>query len=461
MRHSATLLGLACVATALAAAVPVGASLARGERGVTPLEAAARGWTSQTNGLSHSATLKGVAIADTGTLWTVGTLADASGVDHGVIYRSTNGGARWTQRFRGADKTGLTAVGFSGSRGWAVGYRTTSAGAPRGLALSTADGGATWKAQKSGAPAPLNALSVFDTDNAWVVGDKAGTVRCTANGGKSWTARNTGKAASLHGVTFVDRSHGWAVGDNGTILHTSNGGKSWAAQTSHTHASLAAVAFASASSGWVAGSAGVILHTTNGGGTWKSQSSNLGTYMSLGSLAFTDDVHGWAVGSASYRLWGVVLYTLDGGKDWKTQTYRMGAGLSAVACPAHTVLAWAAGDKGTVLHTNDGGGTGFVDTKAPTTKALNSIVVAKGKQFTVNYSVYDTQSARAATWIEVETTTGANVQPYWIGVKATRKTLTTKLKATMAKGHYVYKVVAIDLAGHTVAAPGTNTLTVK
>ena len=57
-------------------------------------------------------------------------------------------------RFRGADKTGLTAVGFSGSRGWAVGYSTTSAGEPRGLVLSTADGGATWKAQKSGAPAP-------------------------------------------------------------------------------------------------------------------------------------------------------------------------------------------------------------------------------------------------------------------------------------------------------------------
>jgi hypothetical protein len=31
----------------------------------------------------------------------------------------------------------------------------------------------------------------------------------------------------------------------------------------------------------------------------------------------------------------------------------------------------------------------------------------------------------------------------------------------MAKGSYVYTVVAIDLAGRTVAAPGANTLIVK
>ena len=459
MRHSAALLGLACVAAALVAVPPLDASLAGAAHVVSP-RVATRGWTPQTNGLSHSATLNGVAVTNTGTVWTVGTLASASGVDHGAIYRSTDGGAHWTRRSLAAAHTGLMAVGCFSTRGWAVGYSTTSAGKPRGLVLSTANGGATWKAQDSGAAARLNAVSVVDTNNAWAVGD-GGTVRCTTNGGDTWTARNTGKTTSLRGVTFLDWSHGWAVGDNGTILRTNNGGKSWTAQTSHTHASLSAVAFTSTSSGWVAGSGGVILHTTNGGGTWKRQSSNLGTYMGLGSLAFTDSTHGWAVGSASYRLWGLVLYTSDGGKTWKTQTYHLGAGLSAVACPAHSLLAWAAGDKGTVLHTNDGGGTGFTDKKPPTTKALNSIVVAKGKQFTVKYGVDDTQSARAATWIEVKTTTGTEVQTYWIGLEATNGTLTAKLKATVAKGRYVYTVVAIDLAGRTVAAPGANTLTVK
>ena len=460
MRHSAALLGLACVAAALVAAPPLDASLAGAAQVVSP-RVATRGWTQQTNVVSHKATLNGVAVASTGVVWMVGTLVDASGVNHGVIYRSADGGAHWTRRYLAAANTGLTAVGFFSSRGWAVGYSTTSAGKQRrGLVLSTADGGATWKAQTSGTVARLNAVSVIDTNNAFAVGD-AGTVRYTANGGDTWKGRNTGKATSLRGVTFGDWSHGWVVGDNGAILHTASGGKHWTAQTSHTHASLCAIAFTSASSGWVAGSGGVIRHTTNGGGTWKSQSSNLGTYVGLGSLAFTDSTHGWAVGSALYRLWGVVLYTSDGGKDWKTQTYHVGAGLSAAACPAHSLVAWAAGDKGTVLHTSDGGGTGFVDKKPPTTKALNSITVAKGNTFTVKYSVNDTQSARAATWIEVETATGAEVQTYWIGLEATNKTLTTKLKATMAKGHYIYKVIAIDLAGRTVAAPGANTFTVK
>ena len=114
-----------------------------------------------------------------------------------------------------------------------------------------------------------------------------------------------------------------------------------------------------------------------------------------------------------------------------------------------------------MLHTSDGGGTGFVDKKPPTTKAFNSVVVAKGKQFTVKYAVDDTQSGRAATWIEVKTTTGAEVETYWIGLKATNATLKAKLKATMAKGRYVYTVVAVDLAGRSVVAPGANTLTVK
>jgi len=455
MRHSAALLGLACVAAALVIVPPLDASPAGAAQVVSP-RVAARGWTPQTNGLSHSATLNGMAVAGTGVVWTVGTLVDDSGVSHSVIYRSTDGGAHWTRRYLGADKTGLTAVGFFSNRGWVVGYN----GKQHGLVLSTADGGSSWTTQTSGAAARLNAVSVIDTNNAFVVGD-GGTVRYTANGGHTWTGRNTGKATSLRGVTFLDSSHGWVVGDNGAIRHTASGGKHWAVQTSHTHASLSAVAFTSAGSGWVAGSGGVIRHTTNGGGTWKSQSSNLGSYVGLGSLAFTDGSHGWAVGSALYRLWGVVLYTSDGGKEWKTQTYRVGAGLSAAACPAQSLLAWAAGDKGTVLHTSDGGGTGFVDKKPPTTKALNSITVTKGKQFTVKYSVGDTQSARAATWIEVETATGAEVQTYWIGLEATNKTLTTKLTASMAKGHYIYKVIAIDLAGRTVAAPGANTLTVK
>ena len=458
MRHSAALLGLACVAAALVAVPPLHASRAGAAHAVTP-RAATRGWTLQTDGLSHSATLNGVATAGT-VVWTVGTLVDSSGVSHAVIYDSTDSGAHWTRHYLGAANTGLTAVGFFSDRGWAAGYGTTSAGKPRGLVLSTANGGATWKVQRSGAPAPLNAVSVYDTKNAWVAGD-TGTVRSTANGGDTWTERDTGKTASLRGVTFVDWSHGWAVGDNGTILHTSNGGKSWTVQTSHTHASLCAVAFTSPTSGWVAGGGGVILHTTDGGTTWKRQSSNLGTYLGLGSLAFTDSTHGWAVGSASYRLWGVVLYTSNGGSTWKTQTYRLGAGLSGAACPAHSLLAWAVGDKGTVLHTSDDGGAGFVDKTPPTTKALNSIVVTKGKSFTVKYAVDDTQSPRAAAWIEVKTTTGANVETNWIGLEATNETLTAKLKATMAKGRYVYTVVAIDLAGRTVAAPGANTLTVK
>jgi len=400
--------------------------------------------------------LSGVAIATNGTIWAVGTLPDAAGVKRGVIYRSTDNGAQWTRRSLAADYTGFTAVGFFSTRGWAVGF----AGKQRGFVMSTANGGASWKVQSSGAAVRLNAVSVVDTNNAWVVGD-GGTVRYTANGGATWKARNTGKATALRGVTFLDWSHGWAVGDNGTIMHTVNGGKSWAKQTSHTHASLCAIAFTSATSGWVAGSGGTILHTTNGGGTWKSQSSNLGAYVGLSSLAFTDSTHAWAVGSAWYRLWGVVLYTNDAGKTWKTQTYRVGAGLSAVACPAHSLLAWIAGDKGKVLHTNDGGGTGFIDKKPPTTKAYNSIVVAKGKSFTVRYAVNDTQSPRAATWIEVKTTTGTDAGTFWVGLEATNATFTAKLTATMAKGRYVYTVVAIDLAGRTVAAPGANTLTVK
>lgn len=108
--------------------------------------------------------------------------------------------------------------------------------------------------------------------------------------------------------------------------------------------------------GWIVGQNG-IKKTTNGGLTWFDQYSS--EYASLGSIYFTDANHGWAVGNWFTGIWGaagrrgMILYTNNGGTTWNEQT-TINHNLGGVYFPNdHT--GWAVGGGGTILHTTNGG----------------------------------------------------------------------------------------------------------
>lgn len=196
--------------------------------------------------------------------------------------------------------------------------------------------------------------------------------------------RTSVTAANLRSVFFLASREGWAVGPSGTILHTEDGGSSWQAQESGTENDLSSVSFVSPLSGWAVGSDGTILHTEEGGRSWRKQESGterlVATYtkggmgrprvrrLSLSSVSFVTALSGWAVGE------GTILHTDNGGGSWREgksvtledMAKNGGSGWQAQwTNPGFQLLfsasfptpqsGWAVGSGGTILHTEDGG----------------------------------------------------------------------------------------------------------
>src|SRR6266851_813998 len=127
---------------------------------------------------------------------------------------------------------------------------------------------------------PLWAVSVFDSDNATVVG-ASGTILRTTDGGATWMAQTSGTTNNLRGVSFVDANTGTAVGAGETILRTTDGGATWTRQAGTRQAyDLNGVSFVDANIGTAVGGYSsmhaqirTIIRTTDGGATWILQSS--------------------------------------------------------------------------------------------------------------------------------------------------------------------------------------------
>lgn len=209
--------------------------------------------------------------------------------------------------------------------------------------------------------------------------------------------------ATLTDVHFVDARRGWAVGDRGAIWHTTDGGANWWWQPSGVDVPLTDVHFADAHTGWVVGgqslalsptSSAVLLLTRDGGRTWQSQ-RNL-TLPALSRVGFDANRQNWALGEASalhpsglfiatargrgwstlpgpYRegwLDGLLTSPTDGvlvderGQLWQLRGLELRAaagaprqGRAAALAATDFGLVWAAGQRGLVVLSRDGGRT--------------------------------------------------------------------------------------------------------
>ncbi len=336
----------------------------------------------------HNVDFSAITFVGTRCGWAAGAPAGAKGT--GILYRTTNGGQRWTRvrlQWRGAIK----AIGFATTKvGWAtIGHRI----------LHTTNGGLTWSAQKLGSRDRPEGVAALSARRAWIadgfgshallrtvdggrswqhvhlaqvsspglvvfkgarngwVGDidqDGGQIAHTSDGGLHWTVQLSGPVS---GLSFADRDHGWAAVD-GTVYHTADGGVHWAPEGTAPPASwvealtpLVAVTGASSDSSYT-GYSGRLSHTTDGGTSWQPSTRAAGDYFgTLTALQFSDALHGWAVGGG-----GEVLATTDGGLTWTAQTSNTSAGLSAVHFVDRS-NGWAVGDQGTIIHTSDGGAT--------------------------------------------------------------------------------------------------------
>ena len=102
----------------------------------------------------------------------------------------------------------------------AVAFANASTGVivgDHGLVLRTTNGGANWLLTFPSTTQDLRDVCFANALQGWAVGS-GGVVLYTDNAGSSWETQTTPVNKLLRSVHFSDASHGWAVGSEGTII---------------------------------------------------------------------------------------------------------------------------------------------------------------------------------------------------------------------------------------------------
>jgi photosystem II stability/assembly factor-like uncharacterized protein len=347
-------------------------------------------WTAQTlPGMGGGVSANDVVFLNPLEGWIVG----GSNGGTGYIWRTTDGGAVWTQHASAAGV--LQTIAFLNS---SVGL----IGGTSGTLLRTVNGGATWTPVASGTIRGLNDIFIGGSTDLRIAGDN-GTLLHSTDAGASWTVTtlptfvnvhgvgrggqvtvavgeggllahaippagwildNPGTHKSVNWVTFADPFHGIAAGQDGTILRTYDGGTHWTPVVNGvTGDSFYGATMAGPDKAWVVGDLGVLLHSSNSGVSWVQQTT--GTLNSLLSVSFVTPSLGWAVGDA-----GTLLKTTNGGAVW----FPLPTGTLEVLYSVtfkDALNGWITGDNGLIRRSTDGGAS-WAPQAGPTAAALFS-----------------------------------------------------------------------------------------
>ncbi|HNY03254.1 MAG TPA: YCF48-related protein, partial [Bacteroidales bacterium] len=125
-----------------------------------------------------------------------------------------------------------------------VGWIAGEQGFNHGVIFKTTDGGQSWNPSLTGNNIPyIYSLTFSNPQNGWVAGDDGAIFHYTTNGGNdTWTREETGTWSNLRGLWAVNDSSAWCVGGDaetidpgtyGVILSTACGAKGVLASISH------------------------------------------------------------------------------------------------------------------------------------------------------------------------------------------------------------------------------------
>lgn len=273
----------------------------------------------------------------------------------GGIFKTTDGGTTWQQKFSLAanDLLWMSETVVLATIGTSI-YRSTNAGESWGVyatdittglleleridatSLAGVSGkGDVWRSTNEGqtwqpvfdGPGDLPSswsLHFADTLHGWVVG-QSGFIYTTDNGGQTWRQMNNGVGVQLYDIEMYTEQFGVAVGHNGYVFRTTTGGSRWEVQKLEVTGqifgrdeSLNAVSIVDTGFAVVAGPGGTVFRTSDGGVSWQSIGyPNLPDPFWIEDVKFIDRNTGWVVGlDQDFGHDKSVYRTTDGGNTW-------------------------------------------------------------------------------------------------------------------------------------------------
>ena len=320
--------------------------------------------------------------------WSVGARTDPGGPDEpgsidGIILRSSDAGAHWTQTFS-AGGASFEGVAFAdAARGWVVGSRGGS-----GEVLRSDDGGLTWTSQRAAVPLPetftLHAVQALSLDTVVAVGggvplqgtpDAPSLILRTENAGALWTVVPvpTGGGGDptrtrLRGVCITSGGTGLAVGSGAStrlVVRTTDHGSSWTDITTSAAGASASELFAVACHAdefWMATVGGTFVrYSPDGGVTWRDA---LPVVPNAGIVGISAPAPGVAVAVGVDGSQPLILRTEDAGVTWARQPIDGDAGERALVA-----VSFASSTDGTAVGSAVGlppGAPGSLTVLAPT-----------------------------------------------------------------------------------------------
>lgn len=142
------------------------------------------------------------------------------------LYKSTNKGFNWVQW--GLPDMYMANYTFTDSlTGYISGYAGSSS--VPGLIKKTTNGGANWTEILRDTASSIPKMSFVNSYTGYAVAGSKKLYR-TTNGGLNWSMQipDTSSLASIIGIHFINAYTGWLVGNYGAVLYTSNGGSTFA-----------------------------------------------------------------------------------------------------------------------------------------------------------------------------------------------------------------------------------------